>query len=49
MTHLLNLVRWGRVDLGALFTHRMKLADTPKAYELFRSKKEGVLKIAITP
>jgi alcohol dehydrogenase len=49
MTHMLNLVRWGSVDLGALFTHRMKLADTPKAYDLFRSKQGGVLKIAITP
>jgi alcohol dehydrogenase len=49
MAHMLNLVRWGTVDLGVLFTHRMKLADTPKAYELFRSKQEGVLKIAITP
>lgn len=49
MTHMVDLVRWGRVDLGLLFTHRMKLADTPKAYDLFRSKREGVLKIAITP
>ena len=49
MTRMLELVRWGRVDLGPLFTHRMKLADTPKAYDLFRSKEGGVLKIAITP
>jgi threonine dehydrogenase-like Zn-dependent dehydrogenase len=49
MTHMLDLLRWGGVDLGALFTHSMKLADTPKAYDLFRSKQEGVLKIAITP
>jgi hypothetical protein len=27
----------------------MKLADAPKAIDLFRSKAEGVLKIAITP
>ena len=49
MTHMLDILRWGKVDLSPLFTHRMKLADTPKAYELFRSKQEGVLKIAITP
>jgi threonine dehydrogenase-like Zn-dependent dehydrogenase len=49
MTHMLDLLRWGGVDLGALFTHSMKLSDTPKAYDLFRSKQEGVLKIAITP
>jgi threonine dehydrogenase-like Zn-dependent dehydrogenase len=49
MTHMLDTVRWGKVDLGSLFTHRMKLADAPKAYDLFRSKQGGVLKIAITP
>jgi len=27
----------------------MKLDDMPRAYDLFRSKAEGVLKIAITP
>jgi len=49
MTRMLELVRWGRVDLGPLFTHSMKLTDTPKAYDLFRSKQGGVLKIALTP
>jgi threonine dehydrogenase-like Zn-dependent dehydrogenase len=49
MEHLLALLQNGSVDLTALFTHRMKLADAPKAYDLFRAKTEGVLKIAITP
>ncbi|MEX0801523.1 MAG: zinc-binding dehydrogenase [Dehalococcoidia bacterium] len=49
MEHLLGLLASGSVDLSALFTHSMNLADTPKAYELFRSKTEGVLKIAVTP
>jgi alcohol dehydrogenase len=49
MQHLLGLVQHGNVDLTPLFTHRMKLADSPKAFELFLSKAEGVLKIAITP
>jgi threonine dehydrogenase-like Zn-dependent dehydrogenase len=49
MARLLATVQHGNVDLSPLFTHRMKLADSPKAYELFRSKAEGVLKIAITP
>ena len=38
-----------KIDLHPLFTHRMTLDETPKAYDLFRSKTEGVLKIAITP
>ncbi|HLB26536.1 MAG TPA: zinc-binding dehydrogenase [Dehalococcoidia bacterium] len=49
MEHLLALLQNGGVDLTALFTHRLKLADAPKAFDLFRSKTEGVLKIAITP
>jgi alcohol dehydrogenase len=49
MEHLLRLLEHGTVDLTPLFTHRMKLADSPKACDLFRSKAEGVLKIAITP
>jgi threonine dehydrogenase-like Zn-dependent dehydrogenase len=49
MEHLLALLASGDIDLSPLFTHRMKLADMPKAYDLFRSKTEGVLKIAVTP
>jgi alcohol dehydrogenase len=48
MEHLMALLQSGSVDLSPLFTHRMKLPDMPKAYELFRSKTEGVLKIAVT-
>jgi threonine dehydrogenase-like Zn-dependent dehydrogenase len=49
MEHLLALLANGQVDLSPMFTHRMKLADMPKAYDLFRSKTQGVMKIAITP
>jgi threonine dehydrogenase-like Zn-dependent dehydrogenase len=49
LTHLMNLIQYGNVDLSPLFTHRMKLSETPAAYDLFRSKTEGVLKIALTP
>jgi len=47
--HLLGLLQNGTVDLTPLITHRMKLSEAPKAYDLFRSKTEGVLKIAMTP
>ncbi len=49
MESMLALLQHGDIDLSPLFTHRMKLADMPKAYDLFRSKTEGVLKIAVTP
>ncbi len=43
------LVASGKVNLKALFTHRLKLTDAPKAYDMFRERKGGVLKIAIEP
>jgi len=49
MDYLCHLIANGNIDLSPLFTHKMKLDDMPKAYDLFRSKAEGVLKIAITP
>ena len=49
MEYLCNLVANSNIDLSPLFTHKMKLDDMPKAYDLFRSKAEGVLKIAVTP
>ena len=49
LNHLFDIIRYGKVDLSPLFTHRMKLSQTPEAYELFRERREGVLKIALTP
>ena len=49
MENMLALIDNAKIDLHPLFTHRMTLDETPKAYDLFRSKAEGVLKIAITP
>jgi alcohol dehydrogenase len=49
MEDMLSLIDNAKIDLHPLFTHRLTLDETPKAYDLFRSKAEGVLKIAITP
>jgi threonine dehydrogenase-like Zn-dependent dehydrogenase len=49
MEYLVSFLEHGNIDLSPLFTHRMKLDEMSKAYDLFRSKTEGVLKIAITP
>ena len=49
MEHLLGLIEHGGADLTPLFTHHMKLDQAPEAYDLFRAKQGGVLKIAITP
>jgi len=49
MRRMMEVVRYGKVDLKPLFTHHMKLADTPAAYDLFRSRRDGVIKIALRP
>lgn len=49
MTRLMALVAHGRVDLRPLLTHSMKLAETPAAYDLFRRREGGVLKVALRP
>ena len=33
----------------ALFTHHMRLGETPAGYDLFRPRRDGVVKIAIRP
>jgi len=49
MRRLMNIVASGRVDLRPLVTHRFPLDRIVEAYELFASRRDGVLKVAITP
>jgi threonine dehydrogenase-like Zn-dependent dehydrogenase len=49
MRRLMSLVEHGRLDLTPLLTHRFPLARITDAYELFASRRDGVLKVAITP
>jgi len=49
MRRLMNVVASGRADLGGLVTHRFKLDEIEKAYDLFSHQRDGVLKVAITP
>jgi alcohol dehydrogenase len=49
LNHLLNIMKYAKVDLSPIFTHRMKLSQAPEAYDLFREKRDGVLKIALKP
>jgi threonine dehydrogenase-like Zn-dependent dehydrogenase len=45
----MSVIASGRVDLGAMVTHRFRLEDIEAAYELFGHQRDGVLKVAITP
>ena len=49
MRRLMSVIESGRVDLGAMVTHRFKLDDIVAAYDLFGHQRDGVLKVAITP
>ncbi len=49
MRRLMSLIESGRVDLSEMVTHRFKLDDIEKAYDLFGHQRDGVLKVAITP
>jgi threonine dehydrogenase-like Zn-dependent dehydrogenase len=49
MRRLMDVIEAGRVDLSALVTHRFRLEDIDKAYDLFSHQRDGVLKVAITP
>lgn len=46
---LIDMVRSGRLDLRPLITHRFPLDRIKEAYELFGSRRDGVMKIAIKP
>jgi alcohol dehydrogenase len=49
MRRLMAVIEAGRLDLGPLVTHRFKLDDIERAYELFANQRDGVLKVAISP
>ena len=49
MRRLMTVIEGRRADLKPLVTHRFKLDDIERAYELFAHQRDGVLKVAITP
>jgi threonine dehydrogenase-like Zn-dependent dehydrogenase len=49
MSRLMEMVRSGRLDLQPLLTHRFRLDQIADAYRLFGDRRDGVLKVAITP
>ena len=49
MRRLMAMVQHGRLDLRPLLTHRFALKDIGEAYRLFGERRDGVMKVAITP
>ena len=46
---LMERIEKGEIDPSFLITHRIKLADAPKAYKTFRDKSDGCIKVVMTP
>ena len=49
MRRLMSVLASGRLDLRAMVTHRFKLDEIEKAYDLFANQRDGVFKVALTP
>jgi 2-desacetyl-2-hydroxyethyl bacteriochlorophyllide A dehydrogenase len=46
---LMPLIRSGRLEPAALISHRMPLAEGARAYQMFDSRSDGCLKVALQP
>jgi threonine dehydrogenase-like Zn-dependent dehydrogenase len=46
---LLEIVSKKEIDPAAIITHRLRLDDAPEAYKTFRDKKDGCIKVVLTP
>jgi threonine dehydrogenase-like Zn-dependent dehydrogenase len=49
MRRLMEIIRYGRVDLTPLLTYRFSLHDIRNAYRLFGDRLDGVFKVAVQP
>jgi threonine dehydrogenase-like Zn-dependent dehydrogenase len=49
MRPLLGRIEAGEIDPSFIITHRMTLDEAPQAYELFRDKQQGCVKVVLQP
>jgi threonine dehydrogenase-like Zn-dependent dehydrogenase len=49
MRPLLQRIEAGDIDPSFVITHRMNLEEAPKAYEMFRDKEHGCIKVVLQP
>lgn len=49
MRPLLEMIEAGRIDPSFVITHRLPLSDAPAAYETFRDKQDGCIKVVLRP
>jgi alcohol dehydrogenase len=46
---LITMVKENTIRLDDIITHRLKLSDAPKGYEIFNEKKENCVKVIMNP
>lgn len=46
---LLDRIRQGEIDPSFVVTHRLPLTQAPHAYEIFRKKQDGCIKVVLDP
>jgi threonine dehydrogenase-like Zn-dependent dehydrogenase len=46
---LLERIRKGEIDPSFIITHRMRLDEGPKGYEIFKHKQDNCVKIVLRP
>jgi threonine dehydrogenase-like Zn-dependent dehydrogenase len=46
---LLEKIEAGQIDPSFVITHRLPLEEAPDAYRMFRDKKDGCIKVVLTP
>lgn len=46
---LMERIVKGEIDVSRIITHRLPLEDAPKAYAMFQQKKDGCIKVFLTP
>jgi threonine dehydrogenase-like Zn-dependent dehydrogenase len=46
---LLDRIRAGDIDPSFVISHRMRLDDTPRGYDMFKHKEDECLKVVLTP
>ena len=49
MQPLLDKIIKGDIDTAAIITHKLALEDAPHGYDIFQEKKDGCIKVVMTP
>ena len=49
LPHLLETIEQGDIDPGAIITHRLRLEEAPGAYDTFKKKEDGCVKVVLQP